>query len=235
MKNSLKLVAAAALSLAAVQAQAADSLRRYNINSNETTVSGLSSGAFMAHQFHLAQSDIINGAAIIAGGPYNCAKGKATFALYKCMQPTVDGGPQAAESLQMAKDAEAKGLLPPLSNIADDKVYVFAGTKDSVVNPVAGAAVRDLYKLLGVKNGNIRFVDNVPAGHANVTVATGNDCGTNNPDYIVKCNVDQAGDILKLLAGATKPPSATLSGTTIEFSQGEFAQSPASISMADTG
>ena len=37
------------------------------------TVSGLSSGGFMASQFHLAHAEQINGAAIISAGPYDCS------------------------------------------------------------------------------------------------------------------------------------------------------------------
>src|SRR4051812_2478353 len=36
--------------------EAAESLHRYNIDITSTTVSGLSSGAFMAQQFHFAES-----------------------------------------------------------------------------------------------------------------------------------------------------------------------------------
>jgi TPR repeat protein len=39
-----------------------------------TTVSGVSSGAYMAGQLHLAHNRIITGAAMIAGGPYGCAQ-----------------------------------------------------------------------------------------------------------------------------------------------------------------
>jgi hypothetical protein len=38
------------------------------------TVSGLSSGGFFAHQFHVAYSKLVNGAGIIAGGPYGCVE-----------------------------------------------------------------------------------------------------------------------------------------------------------------
>jgi len=39
----------------------------------QITVSGLSSGAFMATQFSVAYSASIAGAGIVAGGPYYCA------------------------------------------------------------------------------------------------------------------------------------------------------------------
>ena len=67
------------------------------------------------------------------------------------MQPKVDGGPSAAESLEAAQKAERKGLIPSLANIENDKVYIFTGTMDTTVNPVASAATRSLYTNLGVK------------------------------------------------------------------------------------
>ena len=39
----------------------------------DITVSGISSGAFFAHQFHIAFSSLVNGAGIVAGGPFGCA------------------------------------------------------------------------------------------------------------------------------------------------------------------
>jgi poly(3-hydroxybutyrate) depolymerase len=99
----MKALAIATLCLTATQVQAAESLRRYNIDITSTTVSGLSSGAFMAQQFHLAESDIVNGVAIIAGGPFYCAKGRLTYATDKCMQQKGAGRPSADESLEAAQ------------------------------------------------------------------------------------------------------------------------------------
>ncbi len=41
---------------------------------SHTSVSRISSGAYMAGQFQIAHSKIVTGAAIIAGGPYGCAE-----------------------------------------------------------------------------------------------------------------------------------------------------------------
>jgi poly(3-hydroxybutyrate) depolymerase len=54
---------------------AAEKLGAYNVNINTTTVSGLSSGGYMAVQLHVAFSSFIKGAGIFAGGPYHCAQG----------------------------------------------------------------------------------------------------------------------------------------------------------------
>ena len=43
------------------------------IDPTDITVSGISSGAFSAHQFHIAFSSLVKGAGIVAGGPFGCA------------------------------------------------------------------------------------------------------------------------------------------------------------------
>src|SRR5579862_7409382 len=46
----------------------------------QTSVSGLSSGAFMAVQFGVAFSSIVVGIGVFAGGPFGCSQGSATTA-----------------------------------------------------------------------------------------------------------------------------------------------------------
>src|SRR3977135_1796381 len=50
-------------------------LPSYNVDINQTSVSGLSAGGFMAVQFDVAFSSMLRGAGIIAGGPFYCAQG----------------------------------------------------------------------------------------------------------------------------------------------------------------
>ncbi len=45
-----------------------------NLSRTATTVSGLSSGGFFAHQFHIAFSKLVQGAGIVAGGPFGCGE-----------------------------------------------------------------------------------------------------------------------------------------------------------------
>src|SRR5215204_1167799 len=45
-----------------------------NLVPTAITVSGISSGGFFAHQFHVAYSKLVNGAGIIAGGPFACVE-----------------------------------------------------------------------------------------------------------------------------------------------------------------
>ena len=51
-------------------------LLRLNVEKGQSSVSGLSSGAFMTVQLHLAHSASFTGAGVVAGGPY---RGVETF------------------------------------------------------------------------------------------------------------------------------------------------------------
>ena len=71
----------------------ADEPPRLGIDPGRVTVSGLSAGAQMAHQLHIAWSDVFSGAALIAGGPFGCAAGSVATAFARCMGTPGDGLP----------------------------------------------------------------------------------------------------------------------------------------------
>src|SRR5208337_1313608 len=69
-----RLAQALALALAvAAPAYAADKLGSFPVDPAQVSVAGISSGAFMANQIHIAHSADIMGAAMVAGGLYGCA------------------------------------------------------------------------------------------------------------------------------------------------------------------
>ncbi|HSI55503.1 MAG TPA: PHB depolymerase family esterase, partial [Ramlibacter sp.] len=70
--KSLRLLIASAV-LAAGAAHAAVNLPAYNVDTSKTTVSGLSSGGFMANQLGIAYSSTFKGVGVFAAGPYMCA------------------------------------------------------------------------------------------------------------------------------------------------------------------
>jgi hypothetical protein len=102
----------------------ADSLNlpRYGVNLSETSVSGLSSGAFMTVQFHVAFSHLMVGAGIIAGGPYYCAgcyesNSFVANALSTCMKPMGGMGPDSNILFSKAKQFERKGWIDKIKNM----------------------------------------------------------------------------------------------------------------------
>src|SRR5215831_14091673 len=62
-----------------------DVLPAMNTPIGESSVSGLSSGAFMAVQFGTAWSSVIRGVGVVSGGPLYCAQASTSTALGACM------------------------------------------------------------------------------------------------------------------------------------------------------
>src|SRR5688500_7176961 len=79
-------LAAAVAVLASGTAFAAVNLPKLNVDKSQTSVSGLSSGGFMAVQMHVAYSGTFKkGVGVVAGGPFYCAEGSITNATGRCM------------------------------------------------------------------------------------------------------------------------------------------------------
>src|SRR5262245_55504428 len=74
----------ALLSGAATASAQVAQLPSLKVDLNQTSVSGLSSGGYMAVQFHVAHSAIVKGAGVIAGGPYFCAQDDQGIATTVC-------------------------------------------------------------------------------------------------------------------------------------------------------
>ncbi len=164
----------------------------------EVTVSGISSGGFMAAQMHVAFSRTIQGAAIIAAGPYGCAQGNAFRALNNCMQgrPVLPNGNVLRHQAQLLAHA---GLIDDLENLRDDRVFLFSGTRDETVRSEVVAANIDFYQL---PESSVRFVSDLPVGHAFSTLDFGNACELpNGTPWLSACDYDLAGELLTHLLG----------------------------------
>ena len=111
-------------------------LAAYGADPTLTSVSGLSSGAFMAVQLQVAYSGSIIGAGIVAGGPYYCA---ANSMLYVgiCMGQVPLTPPNAYLMANAAKRFAKDRQIDSLSNLRKRRIYVFSGTDDSIVRPAA--------------------------------------------------------------------------------------------------
>lgn len=218
---------------------------------DQTTVSGISSGAYMAGQFQMAHAKIVTGAAIIAGGPYGCAESafsgmvvgpfetmlNASKAISGCMQNAMAmwGVPNPALLADKAVDRAADGAIDPIADAVRDRIYLFSGKNDHTVTPAIVASAAEFYRRLGVPDANIRFVSNLPAGHAFVTDTQGAACSTSAEPFIVDCDYDQVKDLLTHLLGAIVPPAQTVSGRYVEFDQRDYGDDRSTSGMADTG
>lgn len=186
-----------------------------------SSVSGLSSGAYMAVQFHVAFSADVIGVGAVAGGPYACAEGNAVLAINRCTATRL-GDPDPRRLLGIAATVAASGGSDPLSHLARARVYVFGGGRDTVVEPPVVDALVRFYRLAGVPEANMLVERGIAAGHAFVTQGPATPCSTTRAPFINDCDYDQAGAILRHIYGTLEPPSASPRGGLAEFDQVEF-------------
>lgn len=230
-------------------ALAADPLGRFPINPDQVSVAGISSGAFMANQLHIAHSAGIMGAGIVAGGPYGCAVDRLTDDGVSALASLAVGPCMSVPSLLrpvtsyagLVSDLAARGWIDPPQNVMRGRVYLFAGKADSVVAAQSVELGASLYRTLGVPASQITFRDrDLPgagAGHSWVTPNFGNACDANAPPFINKCGYDQAGEVLKTIYGPLKAPVDRLAGRIVAFDQTEFVPGAATKAngLSDTG
>jgi poly(3-hydroxybutyrate) depolymerase len=234
-RASLALFGWAAALLAAASPSAAAELPRLGVVLGETSVSGLSSGAYMAGQLQVAHSKDIIGAGLVAGGPYACAEtesGKllpywpvviwqnAMQAANLCMK--VDwGAPDSAKLAERAQELAEGGDIDPLAGLADDKVYLFSGNEDATVRREVMEAAAGFYAAAGVPQDQITLVRS-QGGHAFLTETEGIACGLSKEPFVSDCDYDQAKAILEWIYGPLAPPSASPQGEFIVFDQSAF-------------
>lgn len=173
------------------------------VRADGITVSGISSGAYMAGLLHLAHARRVDGAALIAGGPHDCALGSIQRALGGC----IDGdGLDVGPLVGAARDAAQAGRIDPLEALAGDRVWMFHGTADTTVARAVVDAADAFYRdIAGIEPA---VVDDVPAAHGIPTVDIGRSCDTFGEPYLQACNYDAAGALLRHLLGPLAAPDA---------------------------
>ncbi len=189
----------------------------YNIDVNRISVSGVSSGAYMAGQLHLAHSSIFNGVAIVAGGPYYCAMGEISRGLGPCMK----GGELDLDSLlEYARAAAAAGKVDDLANLDGDRAWIFHGALDSIVDRGPSEDAAALYAEL-ISEDAATLVTDVAVVHGFPTLDTGLPCDSMGAPFLNACNYDAAGEILRALHGDLNARTDT-SGELLTFAQPGF-------------
>ncbi len=237
--------------LGACGEETADNLPALEAKSDATSVSGISSGAYMAGQFQMAHAREVVGAGIIAGGPYGCSESlyadvmpgpgtallNLTKAINGCMLNSLQafGVPNPEQLAQRAERLAEHDRIDPIADVKKDRIYLFAGTNDhTVVRPIVTAA-RRFYEDLGVPAEQILYVSNVPAGHGFVTDDRGPDCDYTGKPYIVDCDYDQAGALLGQIYGPLKARAEQATGTFQIFDQVAFTKDLPNHGLSDRG
>ncbi|HSQ09338.1 MAG TPA: depolymerase [Burkholderiaceae bacterium] len=201
-------------------AAAAQRLPAFDAHSDRITVSGLSSGAFMAVQLAVAHSARVNGVGVFAGGPYYCVGINPTRAESICMQ----GSPGAGSSIKDAERLATLRLIDSTQNLRGMRAWLLAGEADSrVVTPV----VRANYEFFAHYNvSGAQFRVQPGLGHGLPTPTQGVACDASASPFINRCGVDLVGEMLTSLhPGASKSPGpgpGPSQGRIVVFGQAEF-------------
>lgn len=201
---------------------AAISLPQLNIDKTQTTLSGLSAGGYMAVQMHMAYSDTFKkGAGVVAGGPYYCAEGSVFNATGRCM--TSPAGIPVSTLVNTTHSWASQGLIDPVANLQNSRVYLFSGTLDSSVKPGVMDALKTYYNSF-VPAANVAYKNNIAAEHAMVTDDYGSACTVKAAPYINNCSFDLAGALLQHLYGTLNPRNtgALAAENFVEFNQSQF-------------
>ena len=190
------LAAAAVTGLAAAlvcpaAGKAAETLRAYEtLDPSAVTVSGLSSGGFFAHQFHIAYSGTVKGAGIVAGGPYACAEQAPPWLVFNPARTLVMAlgvctylkrdeynaelaflgvrlppAPDPARSAESIRKEHRNGRIDDPVHLRAHRVWLFSGGRDKVVPRTTVGALKAVYESFGLRAPNLELADEARAAH----------------------------------------------------------------------
>lgn len=218
-----RILIGVALAQAALAAHAQSALPAYNADPASVSVSGLSSGGFMAAQLGVAYSGTFKvGFGVFAGGPVDCARAQSYTTCMYNQTPSITS-PDAN-----IKSWSGTGNEDALSNLASRKIYLWGGSADTTVGP---NVMNRLQSQLAIYDtaANVSYVTTSGAVHTFPTNFNGsgdNSCSSSVSPYISNCSYDGAGAVLQWMYGTLAAPNTgTLGGTIVAFDQTKFVAS----------
>ncbi|PPE66726.1 hypothetical protein C1704_08610 [Caldimonas caldifontis] len=223
---------AAVAALAAAPVLAQQALPKLNIDKTKISVSGLSSGGFMANQLGVAHSATFMGVGVFAAGPYMCA-GHSNYTA--CMYNATISSSQLS-AMQSSINNWSGSQIDSKANIANQKIYMFVGNSDTTVGPNPMNGLQTQYTNNGVPAGSLEYVKRNSTAHVFPTDfdATGNNsCSSSSSPYISNCGYDGAKAVLTKIYGTLNARNNNPAASNyIEFSQSSFTSNPG---MASSG
>lgn len=207
------------------------SLGAYHADPAGVTVAGISSGGAMAVQLQIANSASFHGAAIFAGDPYYCNQD----ALSSWKTACANGGIPLASLTAYTDSMANSGLIDPTSNIGGKPIYMFSGTRDTVVSQQVMDQLQTYYQNYSSAS-NIVYNNMTPAQHSWITPDAASDCGHLGAPFMNNCGVNAEQTFLTMFYGNLHAPTATPQGSYAQINQNAFCSGNncAAISMDST-
>ena len=201
---------------ATLAATAAERLPRLHALTDAWTVSGLSSGGYMASQIAVAHSRLVRGVGVFAGGPYYCVGIDLRRAEGACMK----GAPDYAASRREAERLAALRLIDPVENLKDVRAWILAGAADTVVQEPVVRATAQFFSAFNP--GGTVYEVQPGLGHGLPTRDYGVACDTSASPFLNRCGVPSVSRMLAHLIPSA-PAVADARGQLLTFEQDEFA------------
>ena len=235
-------------------------LERYSVDPQKVTVSGISSGGYMAVQLGVAYSTRFSAVGVIAAGPYGCAStdrglsGNVNRALGPCMAgrytwvqkwqcwtfwascPGADR-PDPEAGITLARSSAERRAIDPISQLARQRIFLLSGNKDTTILPKVVDALERFYAAF-VPAANMAHERLDQAAHTFPTdrFTRGNACSVAAPPYVSDCKYDGAKQLLSHAYGSLHPRNdGAPKGTLLEFDQTSFVPGGTDPGMADRG
>ncbi|KAG9255099.1 fungal cellulose binding domain protein [Emericellopsis atlantica] len=191
------------------------SLGAYNVDPDSVSVSGLSSGGFMAAQLGIAHSSTFKkGFGVFAGGPFDCARNQQYT---MCMNNNKPNTQTPNSNLQ----AWSGNQIDDTANLKTRKVFLEVGTSDSTVGPNPMNTLKEQLASY-VDPANMAYVTRQGQAHVFPTdfdVSGNNPCGSSTSPYIANCGYDGAGAVLNWMYSGLNPRSLSDQGSFVSFDQ----------------
>jgi poly(3-hydroxybutyrate) depolymerase len=222
------------------------------LDPDQVTVSGISSGGFFAHQFHVAYSELVTGAGVMAGGPYACAEQTPSVLAFNPLASVIvatgvctrqgrwalgpmaywlPAWPDVDESIDTTMVEHQSGRIDDPANLANDRAWLFVGAKDEVVPLATLEVLRDYYLAMGLDPAAVQLDQDPDANHGvPIEEFTGEtdhaelDCDEYGLPFLIDCDFDAAERLLRHLypVGFNAEPGVAEPGRLIAFDQTEF-------------
>jgi poly(3-hydroxybutyrate) depolymerase len=203
------------------------------IDPASVTVSGISSGADMAVQFHVAYSGLVNGAGLVAGAPYYCAADSLRHSMGRCMKG--DEEIPTGELVELTSQLALEDAIDPIAELVQDRVWIFHGAADPAVRKPVADALEAYYQAL-VNPANVVRIEHPRAAHTFPTAnAAAKRCDVSEPPFLGNCGLDGAAALLGHLYGKLLPGREPRTGELAEFDQRPYARASGSASLAERG
>lgn len=163
----------------------------------KVSVSGISSGAFMALQLMVLSSTEIETAVVLAGGPPQCARVYGVQTIQVCMK-----SPEKIDVEALVKSGLQHNLT---ANNIKKKIVLYHGTQDGVVKPVSATKTQEfLLSLFPNWLVDVRWLNN--GVHAWPTENYGLPCGTEESPWMNQCQQGFASMIMEEILMSPQQP-----------------------------